>query len=162
MAKWRWEEIDPSRSSTSGDVSKLFKNEQPKAPGILALGDPPAEATLLARETIQNAWDAARELREELAGSASPPQFEITFDYRSVDGAAKQEMIGHLGLGELADRHARVSDQPAIRDALDSPDGFRSLRGGGRRCNAWSSANGPPAACTARGEGRSPSSTGRC
>lgn len=71
MPKWVWEEFDPSRTSTSGDISKLFRNEPVKGPGVFALDPPPPNATVMAREVIQNSWDAALEAQ---AHSTSPPR----------------------------------------------------------------------------------------
>ena len=132
--EWQWERIIPGRSWTSGDVSKLFKNERPKAPGALKAGDPPPEATLLAREAIQNAWDAAHKLREELG---SDPQFEITFDFRSFEGPEKERLAANLGLHQLADRLARVGDQLAIAEALGTTNCLVSGGGGAVRAVAW-------------------------
>ena len=68
--RWSWEKTDPDRSQTSGDVAKLFKNEPVKAPGVFAADQPSPDATVLAREVIQNSWDAAGELRV----SCTPPR----------------------------------------------------------------------------------------
>ena len=119
--RWSWEKTDPDRSQTSGDVSKLFKNEPVKAPGVFAADQPSPDATVLAREVIQNSWDAAGELR----ASATPtPQFEISFNFCSVVGQHKRELIGCLGLHELAKRVAAINDRRSIglrsSDCLDS------------------------------------------
>ncbi len=76
--KWYWEKTDPSHSGSSGDLSKLFKNENIKQPGVFSVGAPSADATVLAREVIQNSWDAAIEFRED-SDDASP--FEIRFSF---------------------------------------------------------------------------------
>ena len=120
--RWSWEKTDPDRSQTSGDVSKLFKNEPVKAPGVFAADQPSPDATVLAREVIQNAWDAAAELR---ADAAPPPQFEISFTFRSVAGGHKHELIGRLGLHELAERVTQIDDRRSI--GLRSSDCLNSL-----------------------------------
>ena len=99
--KWYWEKTNPSRSSSSGDLSKLFKNESVKQPGVFSAGAPSADATLLAREVIQNSWDAAIELRED---SDDAPPFEIRFSFRSAPAERKRHLIAWLGLNELAER----------------------------------------------------------
>ena len=99
--KWYWEKTNPSRSSSSGDLSKLFKNESVKQPGVFSAGAPSADATLLAREVIQNSWDAAIELRED---SDDAPPFENRFSFRSALAERKRHLIVRLGLGELAER----------------------------------------------------------
>ncbi len=103
--RWMWETTGPGVSGSSGDLGKMFKNESVKQQGAFSVGAPPAAATLLAREVIQNSWDAARELQRELdqEGQANP-DFEITFKFRSSSGAAKQTITDRLGLGELANR----------------------------------------------------------
>lgn len=87
LRMWVWEEVDVSRSGSSGDMSKLFRNELIKRPGVFAVRPPPADATIMAREVIQNSWDAARELRLML-GSAEPPDFDIDFTFRRYTGQA--------------------------------------------------------------------------
>ena len=99
--KWYWEKTDPSRSSSSGDLSKLFKNESVKQPGVFSAGAPLADATVLAREVIQNSWDAAIELRED---SGDAPPFEIRFSFGSALLERKRHLIARLGLDELAER----------------------------------------------------------
>lgn len=71
---WTWEEVNPNHSGTSGDLAKMFRNEPVKAPGVFAKDQPSPEATVMAREVIQNAWDAALEFRAD--EEHPPPQFE--------------------------------------------------------------------------------------
>lgn len=97
---WHWEEVDVSRSGAAGDLSKLFKNEGIKEPGAFAKGAPPADSTLLAREVIQNSWDAARELAEE----RDDVDFAIEFRFRDVTGDEKRQLAEALGLDGLAHR----------------------------------------------------------
>ncbi len=110
--KWVWEEIDTSRSGSSGDLGKIFKNEGPKEPGILAAGAPTADATLLAREVIQNSWDAARELESDLRPTKElAPEFEIEFEFRESYGDVKDDLVENLGLTELAARAGGLDNQ---------------------------------------------------
>jgi hypothetical protein len=102
---WKWERTDPKRSGSSGDIAKLFRHEEPKRPGIFAAGAPPAAATLMSREVIQNSWDAARELAEELP---SAPQFHIQFRFRRLEADEKTKMVEALDLEALARRVEHV------------------------------------------------------
>lgn len=116
---WHWESIDPARNPTSGDVAKLFKNEAVKQPGILAVGAPPADASLLAREAIQNSWDAGRQLAKELREEGvDPPKFRVRFVYRSYLSDEKAAMVEALGLRELATR-AQAGDRKKLGLAED-------------------------------------------
>ena len=119
--KWYWEKTNPSRSSSSGDLSKLFKNESVKQPGVFSAGAPSADATLLAREVIQNSWDAAIELRED---SDDAPPFENRFSFRSALAARKRHLIVRLGLGELAER---LGDSDHGQLGLRSPNCLERL-----------------------------------
>jgi len=111
--QWVWERTNPNVSGSSGDISKLFRHEQVKNPGIMAKGAPSASATLLAREVIQNSWDAARELQEE---DENAPPFEIDFTFANLEDASQRDFITHLDLKGLADRAARISrDQVGLR-----------------------------------------------
>lgn len=102
MPKWVWEEFDPSRTSTSGDISKLFRNEPVKEPGVFALHAPPSNATVMAREVIQNSWDAALEAQ---AHSTDPSlDFGLLFDFKTASGPDKANLITALALNWLAQR----------------------------------------------------------
>lgn len=108
---WSWEELDPSRSATSGDLAKIFKNEGSKLPSLLSRNAPRQTATLLAREVIQNSWDAARELRAGTEDDMDP--FAITFDFRSLTGTDRSDFVDALGLDELHER-AEMLDRRAL------------------------------------------------
>ena len=102
MRKWAWEEFDPSRTSTSGDISKLFRNEPVKEPGVFVLNAPPSNATVMAREVIQNSWDAALEAQ---AHSTGPPlDFGLLFDFKTASGPDRANLITALALHQLAQR----------------------------------------------------------
>lgn len=115
---WVWEETDASRSGGAGDLAKLFKNEEIAAPGVMAVGPPSTAASLLAREVIQNSWDAAQELRDELAfvGLGAPP-FKISFDFERSSGAeavAFADAIDIPGLSEQFDLAGRAGVASAL------------------------------------------------
>lgn len=127
MGAWSWETVDTARGSSSGDISKLFKNESIKEPGFLAQGAPSVAATQLARESIQNSWDAARELTESLE-STEESRFRIRFRFRSVTGDEKQGVVSNLDMGNLRRRTGLVDrldlglgTDDALR-TLDDPD----------------------------------------
>lgn len=123
--EWQWERTEPGRPGMSGDLAKIFRHEPPKAPGVFAIDPPPAAATLLAREVIQNSWDAARELQ-----SADPhaPQFHLDFTFRSLDGRDKAALVDALALGSLAERvgsidRERIGLVPGhCLDSIGDPD----------------------------------------
>ena len=56
---------------------------------MFSVGAPSAEATVLAREVIQNSWDAAIELREGLEGA---PPFEMRFSFGSALAERKRQL----------------------------------------------------------------------
>lgn len=106
---WIWERTDVRRSGSSGDIAKLFKNEGTKQPGVFAAGAPRPQATLMAREVIQNSWDAAQELRTDMGADA--PEFEIDFSFREYEGVAKSELVAALDLAGLAHQLGDISEQ---------------------------------------------------
>ena len=116
---WYWEKTDPSRSVSSGDLSKRFKNEHVKQPGVFSTGAPSADATVLAREVIQNSWDAAIELRQD-SDDAYP--FEIRFG--SARAERKRHLIARLGLDELAER---LDGSDGEQRGLHSPNCLEQL-----------------------------------
>lgn len=101
---WVWEEIDETRSGSSGDVSKLFRNERLKRPGIFAANHPGPDATLMAREVIQNSWDAAQDLRRALGDE---PDFDLVFRFETLEGVRRQEVTDRLELTAQAGRAIR-------------------------------------------------------
>lgn len=123
---WTWEPVDTSRAPVSGDLAKFFKNESVKNPGVMAAQPPSTDATLVAREAIQNSWDAARALQVALGDDAPP--FTMRFRFRQVSGEDKLAMVSTLGLAQLRDRADAESRRAlglAESDALneiDDPD----------------------------------------
>ena len=80
--KWRWHPVLANQPSVGGDLAKVFRNETVKAPGVFAHDKPSDPASLLAREAIQNAWDAALEARQALRSEAVRP-FQVRFRFGS-------------------------------------------------------------------------------
>lgn len=115
--RWSWEITDADRSGSSGDLAKLFKNEGAKNPGVLTIDAPSSEATLMAREVVQNSWDAARELQSKLGADA--PDFEIDFVFSELTGSEKAELRTALDLDALALQASRPIGEPqAVRSQL--------------------------------------------
>lgn len=99
--RWVWEPFSPDTTSLSGDIGKLFRNDPVKAPGVLEREAPTPNAAVMAREVIQNSWDAAGEARRL---SPPPPEFAIEFAFHSALGDEKLSLARALGLDALADR----------------------------------------------------------
>ncbi len=133
VSEWHWEAIDIKRSAAAGDLAKLFRHEAVKRPGVLQLEAPSADATLLARETIQNSWDAARAHRRELLdiGHRSPP-FEIDFQFDQVGGSERNHLVQELGLHDHASRIGRIqpNGDPRRHLGLGSEDFLSDLVAG--------------------------------
>jgi len=73
----------------------------------------------MAREVIQNSWDAARELQKK---DPTAPDFEIVFRFASLGSSAKEQFIDALDLTSLASRAQSVDrDLLGLKDenALD-------------------------------------------
>ncbi len=111
MQKWRWALPAAGEVMQSGALEDLFKAEPRKAPGHLSIKPPADAATLLAREAIQNSWDAAI----EQAGSASDRQMTLRFKFDRLSGADAIQVIDTLGLEELKSRSAEVGGWKQIQ-----------------------------------------------
>lgn len=117
---WEWEETVSGRPGMSGDLAKLFRHEEPKNPGVFEVARPTAAATLLAREVIQNSWDAARELQ---VADPTAPQFRIDFRFEELVDQAKARLSEALRLDSLATRVASLDRKKVglrSSDCLDS------------------------------------------
>lgn len=115
QCRWIWEITDPWRGGGAGDLAKLFKNETVKEPGIFATGAPPSEATLMAREVIQNSWDAASELQRTSAAQGLPtPQFSISFDFFSSTGDERKELVQAIDLAGLQNQLGQARTKGSI------------------------------------------------
>ena len=119
--RWVWEKTDVRHSGSSGDIAKLFKNEGIAHPGVMAAGAPCDEATLAAREVIQNSWDAARELQKDL-GDEAPP-FEIDFVFSDHTGPSKRALSASLDLAGLGSQLDQIT---ALGKDARSAVGLRS------------------------------------
>jgi hypothetical protein len=113
VLRWNWEEIDVARSGSSGDVSKLFRNEPQKNPGVLGADPAEGNATVMAREVIQNSWDAAHDLRATLGSEPAPP-FEVRFRFDRLEEPRRGALIKNLDLRALASRAANQADRAGL------------------------------------------------
>src|SRR5690625_7600555 len=98
---WRWEKTDPSRSGSSGDLSKLFRHEGSENPGVLAVDEPSMNASGVARGVMQNSWDSARERKKS---DTEAPQLQIDFEDRSLSGEVRERVSERLALASRARR----------------------------------------------------------
>jgi hypothetical protein len=112
---WTPEAVNPNASSSSGKISDLFKNEGVEDRGHFTEDAPSFTATLMAREVIQNSWDAARELRRD---NSALPTFELDFEFRAVAADEKQHFVDALGLRGLAEHAGTVGRTPAERQKV--------------------------------------------
>jgi hypothetical protein len=72
----------------------------------------------MAREVIQNSWDAASELQNDLAKrGADAPKFDITFHFDEVFGIGRAEMFEAMNIGGLA-AHLRQASKSSGVGAL--------------------------------------------
>ena len=113
---WNFFPLTPNDAG-GGDLSRVIR-----------AGMPPAH--VLAREVIQNSWDAARRLRRDfLPGSAIP--FSVAFRFRELVGSEKEAFVQTFHLSELSTRaHAVGAEKLMLHDdsVLDRLDGEEPLR----------------------------------
>ena len=126
---WKWELTDPRRNGGAGDIAKLFKNEGIEAPGHLANGAPPERASLLAREVIQNSWDAASELQSKWKSEIDCPKFGIEFEFIEVAGEDSVPLKRAMNISWLVDQHGSVSTDEQRKLGLARPSFFDEING---------------------------------
>src|SRR4051812_37078081 len=102
--RWVFERVDPNTSGASGKIIDLFRNEGTTARGSLQSSAPDVAATLMAREVIQNSWDAAVELR---TSRPDAPAFAIDFDFDDLSNERREQLMRSLALRDLAN-HANA------------------------------------------------------
>jgi hypothetical protein len=103
MAKWEYETPTDGAVAAGGALAALFGNHSPKCPGHFSNHLTEPRATLLAREAIQNSWDAAI----EYAGD-NDPEMSLAFSFEQLSDAEKDSVCNTLGLDELRDRVRRL------------------------------------------------------
>lgn len=100
--KWHWLVGNRYGGADGSSMGKMFRNRE-------TLSD----TALLAREAIQNSWDAARGLRKMLDRDVP---FSVRFRYVDYHGSRRLELIEALGLQELSQRRSYI-------DSLTLPPG---------------------------------------
>jgi len=98
--KWHWTELSRLGGAAGGLASKIFR-------GIEELDT----ADLLAREVIQNSWDAARKLRAQLKQPKLP--FEMSFRFVDFIGEEKNKFLDFLRLEEIYSQSKHWKKKPA-------------------------------------------------
>lgn len=98
---WEWEQPDPNRAGAAGSLAGLFVGARIQNPGVLGHNPPDNRASLLAREAIQNSWDAAH---ERAKADARPVKMSLEFRFKEHVGKEKEMLIEALGLDELQSR----------------------------------------------------------
>lgn len=110
---WDFFEISES-SAGGGDLQRLLRGTNLSA------------ADMLAREVIQNSWDAARKLRTIL--SADIP-FRMDFVFRELTGADKENFVSLCHLRDLQSQKVKAAGAARVPECgLDSLDDDTPLR----------------------------------
>lgn len=125
---WQWAQLTTQENGAAGDLAKLFKHEGVEEQGIFKAHPIDPGAALMAREVIQNSWDAAREAAAE---TESPVPFEIDFNFTEVAGNDKKAFIDVLDLAGLSNHRQAFLDTEqynraklglGVHDCLDELD----------------------------------------
>ena len=103
LKKWHWTEVPDLGGASGGLASKVFK-------GIDELNG----EDLLAREVIQNSWDASRKLNKGLAKSAKAP-FKMEFRFLTISGKEKVSFIENSGIKEIYEQSKFMKKNEAER-----------------------------------------------
>jgi len=106
-SKWFWTEIPDLGGASGGLASKVFK-------GIDELNG----EDLLAREVIQNSWDASRKLNQGRAKNAKVP-FRMEFKFMSISGQAKDEFVENSGIKEIYEQSKLMKKNESERAKLE-------------------------------------------
>ena len=105
--KWFWTEIPDLGGASGGLASKVFR-------GIDDLNG----EDLLAREVIQNSWDAARKLNRDRSTGAKIP-FRMVFKFLTIDGQAKNDFIENSGIREIYEQSKDMKKNEAARAKIE-------------------------------------------
>ena len=115
---WKWLETSEYGGQDGSVLTKLFKGKE----NLTA-------EELLAREVIQNSWDAARVQQAE----HGTDHFEVVFRFVELRNAAKAEFVKAACLDGLRDRRSLVpagsglEDEQALTDLVDPAAPLRLL-----------------------------------
>ena len=91
MSHWVWVEVPPTGGADASTGAGIFKN----------WGD---TSELLAREVIQNSWDAAQGYREDDPSH----DFEVVFQFDDLDGDRKSQFVDGLDLRQLFEQRVHL------------------------------------------------------
>jgi hypothetical protein len=113
---WQWATLSTQDNGAAGSLAKIWEREGVKEHGVFKAQPIDSGASLMAREVIQNSWDAAREAAKEF--DANVP-FEIDFTFSEVAGAEKKSLIDILDLaGHSKHRRSFLDTETATRAQL--------------------------------------------
>lgn len=101
--RWYWTELPRLGGASGGLAGKVFRN-------IDAL----TAEDLLAREVIQNSWDASRKLNQTRAKNAQVP-FKMEFKFQKISGKAKKEFLESTGIKEIFEQSKLMKKKEAER-----------------------------------------------
>ena len=110
MPWWRWCVPIAGRGGSVGADQKVFRGQEIDQPGDLATNKPGAKATIFVREVVQNAVDAADDLRKKLAeaGNDEVPELEVKFEFKALTGDAKASLVSGTDLVNYVDTAERA------------------------------------------------------
>ncbi len=125
-AQWNFEKYDAGRSNYSGKIASIVKNVTLNNPGVLGLGAigekrPSDEASLLAREAVQNSWDNAR---DRAAATGVAANCHLEFRFMELRNQEKAAFVQAAGLHELANRADRLN---RIKQGFADPETYEKL-----------------------------------
>lgn len=108
ILKWQWIKEALKGGADASAMAKVFRNEKTSAP------------ELLAREALQNSWDA-------IAGE--PEEFEMVFRFESYTGDEKRKVSTAFDLSGLATSAERLAmDLPKVNSLVNLADDKKPLR----------------------------------
>ena len=106
---WYWTELPKLGGASGGLAGKVFK-------GIDTL----TASDLLAREVIQNSWDASRKLNHGKSKSGKAP-FKMEFQFLELSGKSKEEFLKVSGLAEIREESLSMKkvDADVAKESFD-------------------------------------------
>lgn len=106
-SKWHWTELPDLGGASGGLANKVFR-------GIEELNG----EDLLAREVIQNSWDASRKLNQSKAKDAKVP-FRMEFKFIEISGKAKDDFVENSGIKEIYEQSKLMRKNESERARLE-------------------------------------------
>lgn len=105
--KWHWTEISDLGGASGGLASKVFRNIDGLAP-----------EDLLAREVIQNSWDASRKLNSTRPKKDKVP-FRMEFVFKSLAGKEKDQFLQASGILEIYEQSKSMKKNESERAKVE-------------------------------------------